>query len=327
MFFLRPVLRANLFAMIVIILMGFGSMLVGIAMSILQLPMEYSVIVTEVLFLVIPAIIYLIAAKLPVKKTLKLNTLSLPAIMICLLIGILLYPMSLFLGTLAQLFFHNYLQDAVLTMQSMPLWAFILTIAVTPAICEELAMRGVVFSGYGRINMKKAALMNGLLFGILHLNFQQFFYAFLIGVILAYMVDSTRSLYSSMLAHFACNGVSALISYFALKLMTSNPGGEIENITSLPTAAIIISLIVQFIIFAVCLTAIIFLIKLLYSITRNRMREGVPALDSERISDMEEAVPVEEMARERVFNWPVYVTLAVFAIFTVLLEVSNRLIG
>lgn len=322
---MKPVLRANLFAMIVVILMAFGSMIVAIAMNILQLPAEYSVIVTEVLFLVIPAIIFLISAKLPVKITLKLNALNFPAIMISLLIGILLYPMSLFLGTLAQLFFHNYLQDAVITMQSMPLWAFIVTIAVTPAICEELAMRGVVFSGYGKINMKKAALMNGFLFGILHMNFQQFFYAFLIGVILTYMVDATKSLYSSMIAHFACNGVSALITYFALKVIANNPGGEIENITSLPTAAIIISLIVQFIIFVVCLTAIIFLIKLLYSITRNRMKDVLVYVDSDRISGIEAVEPVEDLVKERVFNWPVYVTVVIFAIFIVLLEISNRL--
>lgn len=273
------------------------------------------------MFLVVPTIIYFFITKLPVKKTLQPNGLSLPVIMIIFLIGILVYPMSLFLGNLSQLFFHNYLQDAFVSMQSMSLIGFIATIAVTPAICEELTMRGVLFSGYKKIDIKKAALMNGLFFGIIHLNLQQFFYAFVIGVIFTYMVDATKSLYSSMIAHFTCNGISALISYFAMRFILNSTNGKISNITSLPLNIQIISLILQFFIFAVCLACIILLIKALYNISDNRTFNRKIDINSNTVS---EAGAVEAVSGERVFNWPVYVTIGVFAAFLVLLQLGGR---
>lgn len=318
---MKPVLRSNLFAMIIIILMGIGSILVAPIIKLLHLSSQYSIVFSEVLFLVVPTIIFFLVTKLPVKKTLQLNGLSLPVIMITFLIGILVYPMSLFLGNLSQLFFHNYLQDAFLSMKSMSLLGFIATIAVTPAICEELTMRGVLFSGYNKINIKKAALMNGLFFGIMHLNLQQFFYAFVIGVIFAYMVDATKSLYASMIAHFTCNGVSAIISYFAMKLILNSTTGKINNITSLPLNMQIISLVLQFFIFAACLICIIFLIKALYNISVQRTVNYATDINSNIVL---ETVEVETASSERVFNWPVYVTIGVFAAFLVLLQLGNR---
>lgn len=319
---LKPVLRSNLFAMIIIILMGGGSIFVAPIIKLLHLSPQYSIVFSEVLFLILPTIVYFFVTKLPVKKTLQLNGLSLPVIMIIFLIGILIYPMSLFLGNLSQLFFHNYLQDAFVSMQSMSLLGFIATIAVTPAICEEVTMRGVLFSGYFKIDIKKAALMNGLFFGIIHLNLQQFFYAFVIGIIFAYMVDATKSLYSSMIAHFTCNGVSALISYFAMRFILNSANGEINSITSLPLNVQIISLVLQFFVFAACLVCIIFLIKALYNISVQRMVNHAIDINSNAVS---EAVAVETASDERVFNWPVYVTIGIFAVFLVILQLGSRI--
>lgn len=318
---MKPVLRSNLFAMIVIILMGFGSMLIAPIITLLQLPAQYSIVLSEVLFLAVPTIVYFLITKQPVKETLRLNSLSFPSIMIVLLIGLLIYPMSLFIGNLSQLFFHNYLQDAFVEMKSLSLLGFIGTVAVTPAICEELTMRGILFSGYGKIDIKKAALMNGLFFGIMHLNLQQFFYAFIIGVIFTYMVKATNSLFSSMLAHFVCNGVSVVISYFAMKFIQTNGNGEISNITSLPLNVQIISLVVQFFVFAVCIVCIWLLIKLLSDISRKRTINQTVEVNSAAISS---AGTVEIVVNERVLNWPFYVTLGVFAVFIALLAIAQR---
>lgn len=308
-----------MFAMIVIILIGVGSIFVALIIDLLQLSSQYSIVISEILFLVIPTAVYFLVTKLPVKKTLRLNALSFPAIMISFIIGILIFPMSLFLANLSQLFFHNYLQDAFVSMQSMPLLGFIGTIAVTPAICEELTMRGVLFSGYSKIDIKKAALMNGLFFGIIHLNLQQFFYAFVIGVIFTYMVHATKSLYSSMIAHFACNGISALISYFAMKSGVNNANAQVGNINSLSLDVKIIMLVILFIIFAACLVCVGFLIKSLYNISNIR------TINDRIETNIEAADGTEAVSSERVFNWPVYVTFGVFIAFLILLQLASKI--
>lgn len=54
-------------------------------------------------------------------------------------------------------------------------------------------------------------ILSGISFGIIHLNFQQMSYAIVAGIILAFMVHYTNSIFASMLSHFFING-SQIIS-------------------------------------------------------------------------------------------------------------------
>ena len=53
-----------------------------------------------------------------------------------------------------------------------------------------------------------------LLFALLHLNPQQFLYAFLVGFIFCFLVERTDSLYASILPHMIINGTT-VFSIFA----------------------------------------------------------------------------------------------------------------
>ena len=89
--------------------------------------------------------------------------------------------------------------------------------ALTPAICEELVMRGVVLSEYKYKTTFKAAIMNGLIFGLMHLSGQQFLYAAILGFLFAYIVRVTGSLFSTMIVHFVFNGFNMTLSYLVTK--------------------------------------------------------------------------------------------------------------
>lgn len=52
------------------------------------------------------------------------------------------------------------------------------------------------------------------MFGCMHMNLNQFIYAFALGVYLAFLVEATGSVFSSMLAHFTLNATSTVMSYF-----------------------------------------------------------------------------------------------------------------
>jgi len=62
--------------------------------------------------------------------------------------------------------------------------------------------------------------MNGLFFGIIHLNPQQFSYAFVLGVIFAYMVYYTRSIWAGILPHFIFNASQGLLGRWAFSVET-----------------------------------------------------------------------------------------------------------
>ena len=86
------------------------------------------------------------------------------------------------------------LENFVTGIVDSPYIILLLLIAVLPAITEEITIRGVVLSGYEDKNIYLAASITGLLFGIMHLDPQQFLYAAVLGFVLALVVRITNSI-------------------------------------------------------------------------------------------------------------------------------------
>lgn len=101
------------------------------------------------------------------------------------------------------------------------LLAMIVGLAVMPAILEEILFRGIFLSGYREENLLKLSIMNGFMFGLFHLNLDQFVYAFALGIILTYLVVITGSILSGMLFHFLFNLSTPLVVYFLNRADTS----------------------------------------------------------------------------------------------------------
>lgn len=86
----------------------------------------------------------------------------------------------------------------------------VFTSAVVPAFVEELLFRGVVLTNllpYGRTT---AVIGSALLFGAMHQNAGQFFYATVAGLVLGYIYVKTRSIWCGVLLHFVNNFYSVL---------------------------------------------------------------------------------------------------------------------
>ena len=85
--------------------------------------------------------------------------------------------------------------------------------------------RGVLFHTYRKSRMLSAILLSAFLFGCMHMNLNQFMYAFALGVYLAFLVEATGSILSSMLAHFTLNVTSVVLS-FLLPVLSRIAGVE-----------------------------------------------------------------------------------------------------
>jgi len=107
-----------------------------------------------------------------------------------------------------------------LASTSLPLtngWWYLLNIlllAALPAIAEELIFRGVIFNGL-RKNIKEssAIFISAALFALMHGSLEQLIYPFILGVIFAWLVSRTNSIFSSMLVHFLNNTIVITLSF------------------------------------------------------------------------------------------------------------------
>lgn len=99
----------------------------------------------------------------------------------------------------------------------LPDWARfmleVLTVAILPAFCEEFLHRGLLLNGTKEIGIKKAILISSLMFGLLHFNINQFFYAFVVGLLLALVAIVSKSIYPAMIIHFTNNFISVYLGY------------------------------------------------------------------------------------------------------------------
>ena len=165
-------------------------------------------LISHVITFIFPAIIYLIITKQAAKDVLKLNKLYFKDALLIILLAFVCQPIMTFFSLISQFFFENEIGNFVTGIVDSPYIILLLLIAVLPAITEEITIRGVVLSGYEDKNIYLAASITGLLFGIMHLDPQQFLYAAVLGFVLALVVRITNSIFASALIHFLINGTS-----------------------------------------------------------------------------------------------------------------------
>lgn len=93
----------------------------------------------------------------------------------------------------------------------------VIYIALVPAICEEFLFRGVFLENmlpYGKLG---AIVGSAILFGIMHQNAAQLFYATVAGIVFAIVYIKTESLWTGMLTHFLNNALSVIDDFVLAK--------------------------------------------------------------------------------------------------------------
>jgi sodium transport system permease protein len=95
--------------------------------------------------------------------------------------------------------------------KGMPTWQLLLYIAVLPAICEELAFRGILLSGLRR-KFAPAVLVVvvGVIFGLFHVSLFRIAPTAVLGMILTAIALMTGSVFPGMLLHAGNNALGVL---------------------------------------------------------------------------------------------------------------------
>jgi len=157
---------------------------------------------------------YALLVKKPDRPPLNLRLPSAAQAAVVVAIALVSAPFAGLIGAVSAMFFQDTATSYIDSFTRYPFALGVFAVCVIPAVCEETLMRGVVLSNYRGVNIAAAAVINGLFFGLFHMNFQQAAYAFALGIVLAYIVYYTGSLVASMLAHFTMNAFSVSLAYF-----------------------------------------------------------------------------------------------------------------
>jgi len=104
----------------------------------------------------------------------------------------------------------------------------LILVSVLPGVCEETSHRGLLMRGFlARIGIMNTVVLTALLFGLMHLNIVQFFYASILGYFMALTVLATRTIWTAVILHMMNNGLSI---YFSFASENGWLGGDVMNI-------------------------------------------------------------------------------------------------
>lgn len=114
----------------------------------------------------------------------------------------------------------NDVQQIILNMDP---WCILLVAVLIAPIVEELLFRKFLLDRVACFGQCTAVLMSGGLFALAHGNFYQFFYAFALGVIFAYVYLRTGRIRYTIALHMLVNFCGSIVPIWILGYMETSP--------------------------------------------------------------------------------------------------------
>jgi len=172
--------------------------------------------IQQIALIATPALMMGLMLTTSLRRTFSLRWPGYGRLMWAVLLPFALHPLTLELQMNLQWFFPKPPPGlaetmALMSSKTQPLWLVLLAFAATPAVCEELAFRGFLLSGFRRSGKVGVAVaLSSLAFGIIHMIPQQVFNAALLGVVLGVICVRSRSIIPGMAFHFVYNALAIL---------------------------------------------------------------------------------------------------------------------
>ena len=125
-----------------------------------------------------------------------------------------LFPLVTFVNSISMLFVDNAVASISDQLVELPMEVMLLSIGLFGPFVEEIVFRGVLFQSYKRSGRIIASMvLSAVLFGMMHLNFNQFAYGAVMGFMFCLIVEATGSVLSSFIAHAVFNSFEVITMY------------------------------------------------------------------------------------------------------------------
>lgn len=164
------------------------------------------------ILLAAPGAAWIIAGKRNYMHTVRLKKIHGSTGILLFLFFIALMPLMSLINAISMLFVENTTTQTmteVVTGHSFLI--SLIVIALLPAVFEESIYRGLFYNEYRKVSPIGGLLLSAFLFGIMHANWNQFSYAFVMGMVFGLIIEATDSILSSMILHFCINASSVVI--------------------------------------------------------------------------------------------------------------------
>lgn len=90
----------------------------------------------------------------------------------------------------------------------------ILVVGIVAPFAEELLFRGIIYNKLIKnISIRGTIIIQGILFGVYHMNLVQGLYASLLGIVFGYVTFKTKSIWPAIIMHMVNNTVSVTVPY------------------------------------------------------------------------------------------------------------------
>lgn len=119
---------------------------------------------------------------------------------------------------------------------SSPIWATLLGACIAAPIMEELIFRKLLIDRVKPFGELQACLLSGLIFGLFHGNFRQFFYAAVIGAVFAYVYCKTNNILYTIGMHMGINILGSVITPYFLSAERLSRMTELSEIIAKDTS-------------------------------------------------------------------------------------------
>ena len=225
------------------------------------------------------------------RETFRIRSIRPVSLVFIFLIAFCSFPIISLLNVISMFFVENEVAGVAMDMYPHGLFLSMLVMAVMPAVGEEVLMRGVIYRSYQRKSPIFALFASAVIFGLIHMNFNQMPYAIFLGIIMVLLIEATDSILSSMFLHFLINGFSTMAGYFTANIVET----QVQS-TSSPW---IVQIMPYVIMSAIMVPALIFLILALFRINGRKIKvvfkkkDQVPEIsDGDEIKKKERVVDI-----------------------------------
>ena len=164
-------------------------------------------------------------------------------VLMIILCTFLIMPLVTVLNALTMFFTDNAVAALEGDIVSTPFPVMLFMIGIFGPFCEEFVFRGVIYRSYRRSgdwndntryktlrgNGISAMLLSSLLFGLMHMNFNQAVYAFAIGIFLVLLVEAAGSLWASVFCHMFFNSCQVVLMYASQNMLNSVYGQAVNE--------------------------------------------------------------------------------------------------
>lgn len=168
-------------------------------------------IILSQMVIALPGIVYIIGSKGKPLESIRFQRIGFLNVILLVLFTVFMVPTISFINALSMMLVKNHMTEQLGKMTTNPFWLNLILIAVIPAVVEEMTFRGLLYCGYRDSTIKRAVFASAFLFGLFHMNINQFCYAAAMAIIFALLYEATGSLFATMIVHFTFNANTVVL--------------------------------------------------------------------------------------------------------------------